>query len=159
MEEEEVYRTRNSRKLYIPIYVMIFILFGTIAFIQFSGRELNILALQATIIFSFLVLLITELHRFNNLYEIHSNALVHVKGLLKKVIRRTDLLAVSDADQSQNLWQMMLRYGNVSVRVFSQDSTMYVRNIDNPSAFIEFLEDKMSKKRSTGSGGGGGMGR
>ena len=136
---------------------MIFILIGTVVFIQFSGRELNILAVQATIIFTLFLLGTTELHRFNNLYEIHSNSLVHVKGILKKMIRRTDLLAVSDADQSQNLWQMALGYGNVSVRVFSQDSTMRVRNINKPSAFVSFLEEKMNKKRSTSRGGG--MGR
>lgn len=157
MDEEEIYRTRSSRKLYIPIYSMIFILFATVVFIQFSGRELSILAVQATIVFSLFLLMTTELHRINNLYEIHQNALIHVKGILKKITRRTDLLAVSDADISQNLWQMMLGYGNVSVRIFSQDSTMRVRNISKPSMFVDFLEDKMNKKRSTS--GGGGMGR
>ena len=157
MEEEEAYITRNSRKLYIPVYIMIFVLFATITFIQFSGKELSLLAVQATVIFSLFIMVTTELHRINNLYEIHTNSLVHVKGILKKVTRRTDLLAVSDADISQNLWQMMLGYGNGSVRVFSQDSTMRVSNISNPSLFVEFLEDKMDKKRSMGRGGG--MGR
>lgn len=157
MQEEEIYKTRNSRKLYIPIYIMIFILFGTIAFIQFSGRELNFIAIQAAIIFSLFLMIITELHRFNNLYEIHSNALISVKGILKKVTRRTDLLAVSDADISQNLWQIMLGYGDVSVRVFSQDNAMHIRSISKPLSFVDFLEDKMSKKRNISSGGG--MGR
>lgn len=155
MKEEDVLITRNSRKLYIPLYVMLTILFGTIAFIQFSGRDLNFMAVQATLIFTFFLFVTTELHRLGNLYEIHPSSLVHVKGILKKITRRTDLSAVSDADISQNLWQMMLGYGNVSVRVFSQDSAMRVRNISKPAVFVNFLETNMHKKR----GSGGGMGR
>ncbi len=157
MAEEEVLRKRNSRKLYIPVYIMVAILFGTIAFIQLSGRDLNFIAVQATLIFTFFLFASTELHRINNVYEIHPGSLVHVKGILKKITRRTDLLAVSDADISQNLWQMMLGYGNVSVRVFSQDSTMRVRNISGPSQFVDFLTERMKKSRR--SSGTGGMGR
>ena len=154
MEKEEILITRNSRKTYIPLYVMLTVLFMTIAFIQFSGRELNFIAVQATMIFTLFIIASTELHRMNNLYEIHPSLLVHVKGILKKVTRRTDLLAVSDADISQNLWQMMLGYGNVSVRVFSQDSTMQVRNISDPSDFVDFLTTQRNNIRKSGGTGG-----
>lgn len=158
MEEEETYKIQNSRKIYIPIYMIIIILFGTIAFILFSGKELNIIAVQITLVFTLVLVVSTELHRFSNRFEIEPNALVHIKGILKKITRRTDLLAVSDASISQNLWQMMLGYGNVSVRVFSQDSTMPVKNINNPLKFIEILENRMSARRSS-SGSRSGMGR
>ena len=157
MDEEEVLRVRCSRKLYIPIYLMILVLVATVLFIKFSGKELNTFAVQASIVFILLLIGSTELHRFNNLYKLEQNALIHVKGILRKITRRTDLLAVSDADISQNLWQMMLAYGNVSVRVFSQESTMHIRNIDKPGVFVDTLENCMSKKRAGNAGGG--MGR
>lgn len=155
MSKEEKLSTRNSRKVYLPIYVMVLIILSVIIFIKYSEKELNPFALQAAIIFSLSMLGLTEIHRFNNLYEIDANALVHTRGILIKITRRTDLLAVSDADISQNPWQMMLGYGNVSARVFSKDSTMNIENISHPQKFVEFLEMKVNEKRNSGSGSSG----
>ena len=101
------------------------------------------------------MILFTEFHRITNAYEIDSNAVVHIHGIFTKVTRRADLLAISDADVSQNPWQRVLGYGDVSVRAFSKDSTMWIKDIDNPKEFVEFLEMKMNKKRSASGGGGG----
>lgn len=147
MEKEEVLKARCSRKAYIPVYFMILILISTSVYIKYSGKEIDSLALNLMIVFSIFGVIATELHRISNLYEINDNSLVHIKGIFFKTTRRTDLLAVSDAELKQNPWQQLLNFGNVDAIVFSRDSTTYIKNIDNPSKFLDFLEEKMNKKR------------
>ncbi|MBI4116518.1 PH domain-containing protein [Candidatus Pacearchaeota archaeon] len=146
-KDGDVLRVRVSRKVYLPVYFMIFVLVSTAAYMKYSGREINPLAFNLMIIFSIFGIIATELHRISNVYEINNNSLVHVKGILFKTTRRTDLLAISDAELKQNPWQQLLNFGNVDAIVFSRDSTTYIKNIDNPPVFLDFLEEKINKKR------------
>ncbi len=146
-EAGEVLKVRSSRKVYILVYLMIFILLLTVAFIKFTGRELNALGFRVVLIFSVLCILMTESHRFQNLYEINDRSLIHIKGILFQSTKRTDLLSVSDAEIKQNPWQRMLNYGTVEAAVFSKESMTVMRNIDRPLEFANFLEKKMAEKR------------
>jgi uncharacterized membrane protein YdbT with pleckstrin-like domain len=146
-EKEDFLIARSTRKIYLPVYAMIIILAAVATFIQSSGAELNDTALRTIFIFSIAGILATEIHRINNKYEITPNSLVHIKGILVKVTRKVDLLAISDADFKQNLWQMLLGYGDVEVRLFSRDSSTDVKNISSPANFVKFLEQKISQRR------------
>ena len=152
--KEEVLKTRDSRKLYIPIYTMILILILTISFAKFSGKEVNDLGFKAALIFSGIAIFSVEIHRIINRYEINGQSLIHRKGIFVQTIKRVDLIAVSDADSKQNLWQKFFRYGDVSVHLFSRDSSIQVKSINDPSKFVIFLERKMNEKRAKGIGGG-----
>jgi len=140
-------KVRNSRKAYFFIYVMIFILIITVGVIKFSGKELSKLAFEAVLVFSAMLIIFTEIHRFRNLYEINPHSLIHSKGIFVKKTKRVDLLSVSDADSKQNPWQRLFNYGDVTVNLYSGGSTVPVKNINNPEKFVDFLEEKMSKKR------------
>lgn len=140
-------KTRSSRKVYIPIYVMIIVVFVVMGAIKFYGKQIDDFAFKVSLAFLFGVFAITEIHRLMNSYEINSHSLVHTKGILVKITRRVDLLAISDADYKQNPWQAIFGYGDVHVRSFSQDSTTAIKNINNPSHFIDVLEDRLSYKR------------
>ena len=131
-ENEREMKVRTSRKTYFFIYVMIFILIVTIVVIQFSGKELNKLAFRAVLVFSAILIIFTEIHRFRNLYEINSHSLIHSKGIFVKKTKRVDLLSVSDADSKQNPWQRLLNYGDVAVNLYSGGSAVPVKNINNP---------------------------
>lgn len=148
-------KVRNSRKLYIPLYFMIIILFLTIGFIKMSGKEINDLAFRAIIIFSLAILVFTEFHRIRNSYEINSNSLIASKGILNKNIKKVDLLSISDVDSHQNIWQRMLNFGDVNARLFSKDSATSMKNISNPVKFANFLEKMMSERRNESSTRGG----
>ena len=152
--KEEIIRIRNSRKLYIPLYIMIFILILTVSIAKSSGKEVNDLAFNAVLIFSGSVIFFAEIHRIINSYEINDQSLVHKKGIFVQTIKRVDLIAVSDADSKQNLWQKFLGYGDVSVHLFSRDSSIQVKSINDPAKFVIFLEKKMNEKRAKGIGGG-----
>ena len=153
-EEKSVMRLRTSRKTYFFIYLMIFILMSTVIFIKISGKELNKLVFEGVLAFSAILIILTEIHRFKNLYEINSHSLIHSKGIFVRKTKRVDLLSVSDADAKRNPWQRMLNYGDVNVNLYSGGSSVPVKNINNPEKFVDFLEEKMSEKRIEEGGGG-----
>ncbi|HJZ19093.1 MAG TPA: PH domain-containing protein [Candidatus Nanoarchaeia archaeon] len=150
---KEVLSVRVSRKLYIPIYIMVFILISTIIFIKITGREFDGLSIRIALIFSVLGLMFTEAHRFRNVYQVDHQHLTHITGVLFKTTKKTDLLAVSDAELKQNPWQMLLGFGDVNILVFSRESSTAVKNIDNPKKFINFLEESIDQKRGSGPSG------
>ena len=147
MPEGEVLRVRNSRKLYIPIYLMILILFCAVGFVKYSGKEVNNLAWKSVLIFSGFSILFAETHRLGNRYEINDGSFVHVKGILVRTTVKTDLSVISDVVIKQNPWQALLGYGNVHVVVYSEETP--IKNVNNPLMVVSFLEDKMKMKRVT----------
>src|SRR3989344_1311360 len=142
--EGEVLSIRNSRKIYIPVYVMIIVLLTSVVIIKFQNREISSFALKSVAIFSATGVIWTEMHRLRNKYEITDNAVVHINGLFFRTIKKTDIHALSDAQLKQNPLQLILGIGDVIANAFSE--TTFLKNINNPHKVIEFLEGKMTKK-------------
>ena len=143
----EILKVRNSRRVYLPFYFMIFILFGTMLYIKFSGRVVNDLALKLVIFFASLVVVITEIHRLGNSYEINDHSIVHKKGYFNIFSSRFEFGAISDSDVHQNLWHRLFSYGNVEVHLFSRDNRIDIKNINDPYGFVKFLHNKMGNFR------------
>ncbi len=152
-DKKDTLRVNNSRKLYIPIYIMILILVLVLSFANYSGKEIDDLAFKTVIVFSIVALISTEINRHMNSYEINSQSLIHRKGIITQITKRVDLTAISDADSNQHLMQRILNYGNVSVHLFSRDGAIPVHHINNPKKFVDFLEEKMNEKRLKSEGG------
>ena len=144
--KSNVMKVRTSRKIYIPIYLMIFVLVSAVVFIKYRGFLINKYVLILVVVFIVLAIKYTEIHRFSRWYEVNSNSLVHKEGILSKKIKNLDLCAISDIDVSQNLWQRLLGYGNISVRLFSEVSHTEIKNINDPAKFGNFLEKMMGAK-------------
>ncbi|HLA23710.1 MAG TPA: PH domain-containing protein [Candidatus Nanoarchaeia archaeon] len=155
MEEDgaKTLKVRGSRKIYIPVYLMIIILILTLASAKFMGKEVNNAALRLIVGFVVAGFFITEIHRFGSWYEVNTNSLVVSRGILSRTTRRVDLVSVSDADTRQRMWQRMLNYGDVRARLFSKETTVLIKNINNPSRFVDFLEKNMNSKKEGSSGG------
>ena len=146
-EEADNLRVRSSRKIYFPVYLMILILVVILGFAKFTGKEINILTLKLAVAFSVICIIFTEIHRLGNSYKITSDSLVSTKGIFSKIERRVDLVSISDADSKQKVWQRMLNYGDVRARLFSKESTVLIKNIDDPSHFADILEKRMNEKK------------
>jgi len=146
---KEVMKAKTSRKLYIPYYVMVLILLGFISYIKYNDLAINDYAFWGAVIFSFFVIKFVEIHRLSDSYEIHHDVLVHSQGIFNKKIKSVDFFAISDLDVTQNILQRILNFGDVNVRLFSKDSTTYIKNITNPKKFARVLEENISKRRAT----------
>ena len=147
LESKKMMKVRTSRKAYFLVYDMILILIIAVIFIKTSGRELNKSAFEAVLVFSAVLIIFIEVHRFATFYEITSSSLVHSQGIFSRAIRKVDLTSISDADSKQTAWQRMLNYGDVHARLFSAETELSVKNINNPEKFVDFLEKKMNEKR------------
>lgn len=142
-----ILKIRNSRKMYIPIYFMVGVLILSLVYIEASGKPLNSIAIKSVILFLLACVIYTEVHRIGNLYEINKNSLVHTMGYFTKRSRRMDFSAISDLYVVQNIWQRLFSYGNIEVRLFSGEEITYIKNINNPSKFVEILLTKINKKK------------
>jgi len=138
-------KVRNTRKLYIPFYFMVVVLWLAIIYIKFSGKPLDNLALKLVIAFSLAVIIATEIHRLGHSYEISDNSVIHRKGYLTITTKRIEFGAISDIDVKQTLWQRLWRFGNIQIFKFSEKSV--IRNINKPLDFVSFLERKLRGRR------------
>lgn len=151
-EFKDKLKVRNSRKVYIPIYIMIIVLVITLVYIKYSGNQLNDLALKLVLAFSLILLIATEIHRLGNSYEINSNSIIHRTGYLTIVSSRSEFGAISDSYVKQNPWKRIFSYGDVVIHLYSKENRSIIKNINNPLKFVDFLQDKMVRA-------GGGRGR
>ena len=149
-DKKDFMKVRNSRKLYSPIYLMIFVLIGVIVFIKYNGLIINKLVFIIVGLFILVSIKSAEVHRLCNSYEVNKNSLVHSAGLFNRKIRSMDFLAISDIEVKQNFWQRLLGYGNVSVRLYSGESDSPVKNINNPKKFGRFLRKMIEARRKEG---------
>ncbi len=86
MEEELI--INNSRKLYLPIYLMMIILIAIIGFIKFYDLSLNNLAFTGAGVFIILRICITEIHRKFESYKITPHYLIDSKGIITKKTKK-----------------------------------------------------------------------
>jgi hypothetical protein len=66
---------------------------------------------------------------------------------LSKNVREIDFSSISDLDLEQPLFKRILNYGNVNVRLFLNETSISIKNINNPGQFIERLQEIISKHR------------
>ncbi len=141
-------RVRNSRKIYIPLYLMIVVLVAVIIYAKFSGRPLDDTAFKLSLAFIIAVLIATEIHRLGNYYEINNNSIVHKNGYFSIVLKRLEFNAISDSNINQTLLERLLAYGDVEIHMFAKENKLIIKNINSPFKFIEFLGSKMGSWRT-----------
>ena len=140
-------KVSNSRKIYLPIYFMILVLIAVVIFIKYNDLSLSTPVLVLVVLFILFSIKFTELHRWSNSYEITKDAFIHNKGILNRKTRSMDFLAISDVERKQNIWQRLLNYGDVSVRLYSGESDNPAKNINNPKKFADCLQKMIHAKR------------
>lgn len=140
--EEDSIKMRGSRKLYVPIYFMMFVLILFLAYLKINNLEISRTGYFSSIAFIILGIKITEIHRLNNKYEINPFSVVHTTGYFNKKSKRLDLHSVSDVSLTQSFWQRLLGYGDIEVSIFASEASTTLKNINNPNKFILILEKK-----------------
>ncbi len=149
-DKKDFMKVRNSRKLYFPIYLMVFILIGVLVFIKYNGLIINKMVFIIVGLFILGSIKSAEIHRLCNSYEVNKNSLVHTMGLFTRKTRSMDFFAISDIEVKQGVWQRLLGFGDVSVRLYSGESDSPVKNINKPKKFGRFLRKMIEARRKEG---------
>ena len=142
----EIFKVRNSRKLYAPFYMMIIVLLGVLVYIQYTGKPLNDMAFKMVLAFSVALIIATEIHRFGNLYEINDKSIIHTTGYFNILSKRVEFGAISDIDILQGPWQRIFKFGHITLFKFAEGPTL--KNINRPKDFVNYLEEKMAISRT-----------
>jgi uncharacterized membrane protein YdbT with pleckstrin-like domain len=146
MEDGERIKFTISRKLYIPIYLMITILIVLIVFVKLNNLPLHQLALPGTAVFILIGIGLTELHRIRDTYYITPEHIEHISGYIAKDIKKILTKTITDIHSRQKAWQRLLNYGSIRVVSSSGSNHIDVRNINNPGKFINTLEKRMEER-------------
>jgi len=146
-------RYRNSRKTYFPFYFMAAILLALLIYFKQGGLPLQENIVLGIVAFVGLVIVISEFHRIGNSYHVAPFFVVHRKGYFSKEIKKVAIASISDIDIKQSFWQRLLRYGCVEVHLFSSNSIVIIRNINNPESFVTLIESEINRVGKEGKNG------
>jgi hypothetical protein len=140
-------RVKRSRKTYLLIYLMNLIIISLWGYLYYNGHALNRIALIISAIFIFLTIKFTELHRFKDWWGVTESSLVQSTGIFNKNVREVDFSSISDLDLDQPFFKRILNYGDINVRLFLNETSIKIKNITKPRAFIEELQRIISMNR------------
>lgn len=140
-------KVRRSRKSYIGIYLMILIVIGTMIYLYQTRGVFSKYALFIALVFILFLVKATELHRIKDWWGITNSSIVQSTGLLSKNLREVDFNSISDLDLSQSLFKRILNYGDVNVRLFLNETSFTVKDINSPEDFIKQLQKIISERK------------
>jgi hypothetical protein len=140
-------RVRKSRKSYFPFYIMVFIVFFSLLYLYQEGYELTSEVLTISLVFILGIFLLVEVLHRREWWAITETALIHSISILNKNVREVGFSSISDMDLDKPLYKRFLGYGNVNIRIFLNETTIRVKNINSPEKFIKLLQDLISKNR------------
>lgn len=137
-------KVKRSRKTYLVLYLMIIAIFGLLIYIKNKGYEINQIPLIIAIAFAFFVIKFTELHRFKDWWAVTDKSLIQSTGIFNKNVREVDFSSISDLDLDQPFFKRIINYGDVNVRLFLNETSIKIKDINRPMDFIEDLQEIMS---------------
>lgn len=139
-------KVRNSRKCYIPFYLMVVLLVGILVTIAAMGKPISLLGLGGSAIFILAAIKSTEVHRLMNSYEITKKYIIHNKGLFAVSEKSIFIPTISDIIVDQSSWERILNYGTVNIHRYSDGSKVEAKKIANPKKFAEILQQRLNEE-------------
>jgi len=144
---EHTIKTKNSRKLYVPYYVLFVVLFFTTLVMSIQGT-LALSAFTASIVLIFFGVNATEVHRVWQSYEVNPRAVVHTKGLITRHSKRIDLFAINTVTVHQNLYHRIFNMGDIHIHVANASHQTVLKNLHAPKIFAETIQNNMHQARN-----------
>jgi len=145
-------KVRRSRKTYFLLYLMVISIMGLIWYLYHNGNPLNPFALIISFLFIIFIIKFTELHRFKDWWAITNASIIQSTGIFNKNVRDIDFSSISDLDLDQPFFKRILNYGNVNVRLFLNETSIKITDINKPEEFIEELQRIISMNRGQKNG-------
>lgn len=151
-KREYLIKVRRSRKTYLLIYLMILSIIFLLGYIYYNGETPARIALIISGLFVLFAFKFTELHRFKDWWAITATSLIQSTGIFNKNVREIDFSSISDLDLDQSFFKRLLNYGNVNVRLFLNETSIKIVDINKPGEFIEELQRIISMTRKKNHG-------
>ena len=145
-------KVRRSRKTYLLLYLMVLSILSLIGYLYYKSYSLSSFALIISLVFIFLIIKFTELHRFRDWWAITNSSIIQSTGIFNKNVREIDFSSISDLDLDQSFFKRILNYGNVNVRLFLNETSIKIISINKPGEFIEELQRIISMNRGQKNG-------
>jgi len=123
---------------------MISIIVGTLLVLNYYNYSITPKVLILSSLFIFFLLSYTEYHRIKDWWAITDHSLVQSRGLLSKNVREIDFSSISDLDVDQPILKRILNFGNVNVRLFLNETSISITDINQPEDFIKELQSIIS---------------
>jgi len=140
---------QNTRKVFIPIYLMALILIIALIYLYKNDYTINILSLTLSGIFLFFCIKYTEIHRMSHIWRINYNNFEHSSGIINKRIKKLDYLSISDIEVHQNVLQRLFDYGDIVIHQFAE--TLIIKSINEPKKVAEIIQEAIEQKRKENS--------
>ena len=145
-------KVKRSRKSYFLVYLMVGIVLFLLSYLYFNGNPPTKVAWIISIAFIYFAIKFTEIHRFKDWWAITDNSLVQSTGIFNKNVGEIDFSSISDLDLDQSFFKRFLNYGNVNVRLFLNETSINIADINKPEEFIEELQRIISMNRGQKNG-------
>ena len=145
-------KVRRSRKIYLLVYLMIFIVIGVLIYFNRSGLTIPKFALIISLAFILILVKWTEIHRMKDWWGITDSELVQSLGLLNKNVREVGFPSISDMDVHKPFLKRLLNYGDVNIRLFLNETSIKIKDINKPEQFVEDFQLIMSQNRKNNNG-------
>lgn len=143
---------RTSRKGYIHIYFMAFVLFAIILYIKIRGLPLSEVLFVLSILFVFFTLKFVEVHRLLHHYDITPTALEKVEGFFVQKVKRMHYYSISNLHLTRSLWDKFLGIGTIEVSQFSETLRTEIKKINKPEEFIRQVSEMINQSGGRGFG-------
>jgi membrane protein YdbS with pleckstrin-like domain len=141
-------KVKKSRKSYFFLYLMALVVLGVLIYFYKNNYEIDNLVFIFSGIFIVGIFFITEILHAREWWAITDSSLIHSISILNKNVREVDFGSISDMDLDKPLFKRLFNYGTVNVRVFLNETSIHVKDINNPEKFINLLQDLIKNKRS-----------
>jgi hypothetical protein len=147
-KNEILLKVYKSRKAYILYYFFSLIIIFSLIYLYFRGYVIESYVFWICFIFVLGIIYTTEIIHHREWWAVTNNSLIHSVSIVNKNVREVDFSSISDLDLDKPLYQRILNYGDVNVRLFLNETSIKIRHINSPEKFIKFLRGLILKNRS-----------
>ena len=131
---------------------MVLIVAGVLIYFKKNGLDIPKLTLIISLVFIFILIKSVEIHRIKDWWGVTDSALIQSLGLLDKNVREVGFSSISDMDVCKPLFKRFLNYGDVNVRLFLNETSIKIKDINNPEQFVENFQRIISQNRKNNNG-------
>jgi uncharacterized membrane protein YdbT with pleckstrin-like domain len=148
-QERVILVLRRSRKAFLVEYSCGILLLVLLLILYARDIALQPLVRNVVLGLALLALVTPEISRLFLVYKITSTKVTIIKGILQQVKKNVHFIPlgyIPEINMKQDRIQRLLKYGTIFVHGSGQNS-FEIKDVDQPQAILELIEDLIEKNR------------